>query len=228
MHLQRRVNTLHVYAHRGLDEIITTQLRYSRSVPGFKIIFHRLSKGVREVIFEDDVLSVETIPLSHKIRCSGFLFREKPKLRRIDKTRLPQGLKLQQIADLKNGADVVDEQGNLLYKNEYLTHTPRKSRSYAYCSDTAYAPQIVQQISGVDILYHEATFMEEEIGKAEDTLHTTARQAGEIARQAGVDKLLLGHFSARYKDLTPLHNEALAVFGNTVMAEEGVAFTIQD
>jgi ribonuclease Z len=180
------------------------------------------------VIFEDDVLSVETIPLSHKIRCSGFLFREKPKLRRIDKTRLPQGLKLQQIADLKNGADVVDEQGNLLYKNEYLTHTPRKSRSYAYCSDTAYAPQIVQQISGVDILYHEATFMEEEIGKAEDTLHTTARQAGEIARQAGVDKLLLGHFSARYKDLTPLHNEALAVFGNTVMAEEGVAFTIQD
>ncbi|HZB12755.1 MAG TPA: MBL fold metallo-hydrolase, partial [Chryseolinea sp.] len=91
MHLQRRVNDLHVYSHRGLDEIITTHLRYSRSVPGFKIIFHLLEKGLKEIIFEDDVLTVETIPLSHKIRCSGFLFKEKTKPRRIDKARLPQG-----------------------------------------------------------------------------------------------------------------------------------------
>jgi ribonuclease Z len=228
MHLQRRVNELHVYGHRGLDEIITTQLRYSRSVPGFKIVFHRLSKGIKQVIYEDEALSVETIPLSHKIRCSGFLFREKPKPRRVDKTKLPPDLKLQQIANLKKGADVTDENGNLLFKNEYLTHAPRKSRSYAYCADTAYAPQIVQQIRGVDILYHEATFMEDEIGKAEDTLHATARQAGEIAKQAGVDKLLLGHFSARYKELTPLLDQAAAVFRNTVIAEEGAEFTIQD
>ena len=101
MHLQRRVNELHLYSHRGLDEIITAHLRYSRSAPSFKIIFHLLEKGVKEIIYEDDVLTVETIPLSHKIRCSGFLFKEKIKPRRIDKARLPPGLLIQQVAGLK-------------------------------------------------------------------------------------------------------------------------------
>ncbi|HYF67614.1 MAG TPA: MBL fold metallo-hydrolase, partial [Ohtaekwangia sp.] len=100
MHLQRRTNELHIYSHRGLDEIITTQLRYSQSAPGFQIIFHRLKENVREIIFENNSLTVETIPLHHKIRCSGFLFREKVKPRRIDKSRLPEGLLIRQIAGL--------------------------------------------------------------------------------------------------------------------------------
>ncbi|HEY9007159.1 ribonuclease Z [Ohtaekwangia sp.] len=228
MHLQRRTNDLHIYSHRGLDEIITTQLRYSRSSPSFKIIFHRLEKGERKIIFEDDALTVETIPLQHKIRCSGFLFREKPKPRRIDKTRLPEGLLIQQIASLKRGDDVVDEQGNILYKNTDLTLSPRKSRSYAYCSDTAFQETIADQIRGIDMLYHEATFANDEILKARDTLHSTAAQAAQLATLAGVSKLLLGHFSARYKDLTPILEEAKPIFANTHLALEGEEFKLQE
>lgn len=228
MHLQRRVNDLHIYSHRGLDEIITTQLRYSRSAPAFKIIFHRLEKGVRETIYEDDMLMVETIPLSHKIRCSGFLFREKTKPRRVDKSRLPQGLLLQQIANLKKGHDIIDPDGNILYHNHELTFAPRKSRSYAYCSDTAFLETMADQIKDIDLLYHEATFTQEEEARAHETLHSTAAQAATLARLAGVNKLLLGHFSARYRDLAPVLSEAQAIFPNTILAEEGIEITIQD
>lgn len=228
MHLQRRVNDLHVYSHRGLDEIITTQFRYSRSAPGFKIIFHLLEKGQREIIYDDNAITVETIPLSHKIRCSGFLFREKVKPRRIDKSKIPPGLLIQQLAGLKEGRDVTDESGAILFANESLTLPPRKSRSYAYCSDTVYDEGLVSQLSNVDLLYHEATFMTDEEEKARDTKHSTARQAAMIAQLAGVEKLLVGHFSARYRDLTPILEEAKAVFPNVALAIEGEEFLIQD
>src|SRR5688500_11850527 len=228
MHLQRRVNDLHLYSHCGLDEIIAAHVRYSRSDPGFKIIFVLLEKDGEEIIFEDEVLTVETIPLSHKIRCSGFLFKEKTKPRRIDKTRLPQGLLIQQVAGLKNGHDVRDESGAVLYTNESLTFEPRKSRSYAYCSDTVFDEGLVAQLKSIDLLYHEATFMEDEESKARDTKHSTAKQAAMIARLAEVNRLLLGHFSARYKDLNPILEEAKAVFDNTALAIEGREFTIQD
>lgn len=228
MHLQRRVNDLHLYSHRGLDEIITSHLRYSRSSPNFKIIFHMLEKGVGETIFEDEALTVETIPLSHKIRCSGFLFKEKLKPRRIDKDKLPQGLLIQQIANLKNGHDVLDPLGNVLYTNASLTFDPKKSRSYAYCSDTVFDEGLVGQLKNIDLLYHEATFMEEEEMKARDTKHSTAKQAARIAKLAEVNRLILGHFSARYKDLTPMLEEAKSIFSNTDLAIEGEEFTIQD
>lgn len=228
MHLQRRLNDLHIYSHRGLDEIITAHLRYSRSAPNFKIFFHHLEKGLKEVIFDDDVMTVETIPLSHKIRCSGFLFKEKAKPRRIDKTRLPEGLLIQQVAGLKTGNDIRDESGAVLYSNESLTFAPRKSRSYAYCSDTVFDEGLVDQIKNIDLLYHEATFMTEEELKAKDTKHSTAKQAATIAKLAAVDKLLLGHFSARYKDLTPILEEAKAIFANSDLAIEGEEFIIQD
>jgi ribonuclease Z len=228
MHLQKRTNDLHVYGHRGLDEIITTQLRYSRSAPSFKIHFHRLQKGERAIIYEDEALTVETIPLSHKIRCSGFFFREKIKPRRIDKTRLPDGLQLQQIAALKTGADVVDEEGNVHFRNADLTFDPRKSRTYAYCSDTAFDRNIADQIANVDLLYHEATFATADEVKANETMHSTARQAAEMAQLAGAGGLLIGHYSARYKDLNILLEEARAVFQNCKLALEGEEHTIDD
>lgn len=228
MHLQKRTNDLHIYSHRGLDEIITTQLRYSRSAPSFRIHFHRLTKGLRETIYEDDTILVETIPLSHKIRCSGFYFQEKVKPRRIDKTRLPEGLPLLQIAGLKNGSDVVDENGNVLYKNSDLTFEPRRSRTYAYCSDTAFSPQIADQIARVDLLYHEATFMTADENKAFETLHSTARHAAEIAQLSNANTLLIGHYSARYKDLNLLLEEARSVFPNTRLAVEGEEHTIDE
>jgi ribonuclease Z len=228
MHLQKRLNDLHVYSHRGLDEIITTHLQYSRSALVYKIIFHRLEKGRREIIFEDEALTVETIPLSHKIRCSGFLFREKIKPRRIDKALLPEGLMIQQIGNLKKGDDVVDDSGNILYRNADLTLDPRKSRSYAYCSDTAFEPGLLEQIRNVDLLYHEATFIEADEGKAHETMHSTAKEAARIARQAGANTLLLGHFSARYKDLNLLLEEARSIFPNCKLALEGEAFNVDD
>jgi ribonuclease Z len=228
MHLQKRVNDLHIYSHRGLDEIITAHLRYSRSAPSFKLIYHHLEKGVREIIFEDDVMTVEAVPLAHKIRCSGFLFKEKLKPRRIDKSKLPPGLLIQQIAGLKNGLDVKDESGKVLYTNEALTFAPRKSRSYAYCSDTMFNKALVEHIRQVDLLYHEATFMSDEESKAVETKHSTAKQAATIAQLAGVNKLVLGHFSARYKDLTGLLDEAKTIFANTELAVEGGEFIIDD
>src|SRR5690606_9471425 len=134
---------LHIYSHRGLDEIITTHLRYSKSAPNFKLVFHFLEKGVKEVIFEDEIMTVESLPLNHKIRCSGFIFREKPKQPRIDKSKLPPNLPIQQIARLKRGEDVIDENGVILYPNAALTLPPRKSRSYAYCSDTVFDETLI-------------------------------------------------------------------------------------
>lgn len=228
MHLHKRETDLHIYSHKGLDEIITTNFRYSQSAPNFKIIFHRLEKEVREIIFEDNAITVETIPLSHKLTCSGFLFKEKPKPRRIDKTVLPEGLLINQLAGLKKGEDIRDGDGNVLYKNDALTLSPRKSRSYAYCSDTAFKEEIIDQIRSIDVLYHEATFTTEEEAKAIETKHSTAAHAATIAKRAEVTKLLVGHFSARYKDLEPILTEAKSIFRNTVLALEGEKFTIQE
>jgi ribonuclease Z len=228
MHLLRRTNDLHLYSHPGLDEIITSQLRHSRSAPHFRIIFHPLEKDKRDVIFEDHALTVETIPLRHKIPCSGFLFREKTKPRRVNKEKLPPGLLLRQIANLKNGHDVTDESGVLLHKNEDLTFPPRKSRTYAYCSDTAYSEQVIEQVKNVDLLYHEATFTTDEQSKAEETLHSTSAQAALVAKNAGAARLLVGHFSARYKDLAATHEEAKAIFPETYLATEGEVFRVQD
>ena len=228
MHLMRRTNDLHLYSPRGLDEIITAHLKHSRSVPSFKILFRPLEKDLAETIFEDDTLTVDTIPLTHKISCTGFLFREKMKPRRVDKTRLPQGLRIQQIAGLKKGHDVIDADGTILYKNEDLTLAPRRSRSYAYCADTAYDEKILSQIKGVDILYHEATFGMDEQPKAVETQHSTAAQAATIALKAEARKLLIGHFSARYKDLLPLMEEAQKIFPSTELAIEGSTFSIPD
>lgn len=228
MHLLRRTNDLHIYSHAGLDEIITTQLKHSRSVPSYRIHFHFLSKDSNEVIFEDDHLTVETLPLRHKLTCSGFLFKEKPKPRRINKEALPQGLLIRQLASLKRGEDVTDEDGNVLYKNADLTLDPRKSRSYAYCSDTAYVERLADRIRNTDLLFHEATFTTDEQAKANETFHSTAAQAATIARLAGVQRLVIGHFSARYKDLAPVLDEAKAIFENTYLANEGEIFSIAD
>jgi ribonuclease Z len=221
MHLLRRENDLHLYAPKGLDEIITLQLKHSKSVLRFNLIFHDSEPQHQTLLFEDEALTIQTIPLLHKIPCSGFLFREKIKPHRIDKTKLVSGMLLQHIVILKSGKDVKDGQGVLLYKNEDYTLPPHKSFSYAYCSDTAYTEKITKQISDIDLLYHEATFMEEEKDKADETKHSTAMQAALQAKRANAGKLIIGHFSARYKELIPLLDEARAVFPETSLAIEG-------
>lgn len=228
MHLQQRMSDLHIYSHPGLDEIITLQLKHSHSALNYNLIFHPLKKDVHEIIFEDDKVQVETLPLQHKITCSGFLFREKEKPRRIDKTLLPDGLLLQQLAALKRGEDVMNDEGLILYRNQDLTMPGRRSRSYAYCSDTAYFPALISLVKEVDLLYHEATFAEEDSIKAKETKHSTAKEAAELAQQAQVKKLALGHFSARYKDLSILENEAKEIFPNVALAVEGLTFSLEE
>lgn len=228
LHLNKRKNDLHIYSHKGLDEIITLQLQYSKSALNYKIVFHQLTPGKKEIIFEDKFVTVETIPLLHKLDCSGFLIREKQKLRRIDKELLPDNLSILQLNKLKAGEDILDDEGNMLYKNEALTLSPRKSRSYAYCSDTQYYEAIIEQVKAVDALYHEATFMEGDADKAVETKHSTVKQAATIALKASPVRLLIGHFSARYKDLLSVIDEAKRVFPNTYLALEGETFTIED
>ncbi len=228
LHLHKRQNDLHLYSPKGLDEIITLQLKYSKSSLNYKIVFHPFDPGKIATLFEDEVITVETIPLTHKLECAGFLFREKQKPRRIDKERLKEGIKLQHLVQLKNGEDIVDESGNILYRNVDYTLPPRPSHSYAYCSDTAWNEQMIEQISGVSLLYHESTFMESDKEKAQETKHSTAAQAATIASRANVTKLLLGHFSARYKNLEMILEEALPIFKNSALAIEGASFTLEE
>jgi ribonuclease Z len=228
MHLLRRTNDLHIYSHRGLDEMITTQLRCSQSAPNYKLIFHALEPGESKIIYEDEALTIETVALLHKLPCSGFIFREKGKPRRIDKEKLPSGLLIQQIAGLKKGLDVVDEDGNIIHKNTDLTYSPRRSRTYAYCADTAYNEDLIEKLKHIDVLYHEATFTADEESKAIETQHSTASQAATIALKAEVNSLLLGHFSARYRELDPILEEAKKIFPNVQLAVEGSTFTIAD
>ncbi len=228
MHLQRRETDLHLFSFRGLDEILLTQLKYSSSVLNYKIIFHALTEGKIETIFEDDAVTVEAIPLDHKIKTSGFLFREKPKNIRLDKNMLKEGMLLQHIVQLKSGKDVVSKEDELLYKASDYTLPPKPSFSYAYCSDTQPFLQIIEQIRGVDLLYHEATFTEDEKERARQTKHSTAAEAADVAKRADVKKLIIGHFSARYKDLAPVLKEATEIFPTTSLATEGESFELND
>lgn len=226
MHLQRRVTDLHLHSQKGLDEIILLQLKYSKSSLNFNIIFHSFDASQIQTLHEDDVVTVQTIPLIHKLDCAGFLFREKARPRKINKEKLRDGMLLQHIAQLKTGSDVYGEMGNLLYRNSEYTLPSQPSLSYAFCSDTAWNENMIEQIREVDLLYHEATFMEEEKDKARETKHSTAAEAATMAKQCGAKKLLIGHFSARYRELEPMLAEAREIFINTELAIEGNIFEL--
>lgn len=226
MHLHHRENDLHIYSPKGLDEILTTHLYHSRSVPCFRIVLHTLNTNVSTLIYEHQHFTVHAFPLYHKLPCYGFLFREKPKPRRIDPEKIPAGITYSQLAALKSGKDIFDTQGNLLYKNEAHTFPPHPSGSYAYCSDTAYSESLIESLQGVDVIYHEATFSSADAHKATETTHSTATQAATFALKAGAKKLILGHFSARYRELDQLLLEARSVFPASFLAEEGQTFYI--
>lgn len=221
MQLNRREKELHLYAFKGLDEIITTQLRYSLSVLRFPVHFHTLTSEVK-CIWEDSAVSVTTLPLKHKLPCVGFLIREKPKPFRIDKEKISPEIRLQDLALFQQGKDAVNERGDVTARFRDYTLAPKPSRAYAYCSDTAFEPALVPHLKEIDLLYHEATFLTDELDKANETLHSTAAQAADIARACGAKKLLIGHFSARYKELEPVLAEATAIFSETTLATDGL------
>lgn len=228
MNLLGRKKELTIHGPQGLDEIITIQLRYSRTQLNYPISFRQVPQIDFGLILENDHLTVHSFPLDHRIPCTGFVWKEKPKPKRINKNTLPDDLSLVNIVKLKNGEDIYGEEGKILYKNEELTLPARASRSYAYCSDTKYKESIIAHIKNVDLLYHESTFLNEMSERADTTFHSTAVQAAHIASLAKVDQLLLGHFSARYKELTPFLDEAKAIFKNTQLATEDSSIEISE
>lgn len=227
MHLQGRTKELHLYAPKELKEIIDIQLLYSQTRLRYEIIYHDLNAEKSEIIYEDEHLIIETIILNHRIPCTGFLFREKRKPRKLIRDLITKyEIPVSAFTSLKMGNDYTDESGKV-YKNESLTEPSKSARSYAYCSDTAYNEAILDQLKDVDLLYHEATFLDEMIDRANETFHTTAKQAGIIAKKGNVKRLLIGHFSARYKELDSLLAEARTEFPDTELALEGVKFIIE-
>lgn len=228
MHLNGRKDKLHIYGPAGLAEIITIQLKYSDTRLVYNIQFHEIRTTEVYTLLDNASITIDTIPLNHRINCAGFLFKEKPKRRRIIKEKLPENFSLQNISKLKRGFDIVDEHGKLLYKNQEFTLEPKKSRSYAYCSDTCYSESVIELVQMVDLLYHEATFLHDLKNRATETYHTTALEAGMIAKKAKVNKLIIGHFSSRYKDLNLLLNEARIEYKNTELAIEGTKFSIEE
>ncbi|WP_291725546.1 ribonuclease Z [Bernardetia sp.] len=226
MNLRGRTEPLYLHAPKGLQEIITVQLKYSYSVLGYPIYFIETNQEESVLIFEDEKVTVHTIPLLHRIPCCGFLFREKAKDRNLMKEKIPTDLSIAGRIALKKGEDAIYQ--DKILKNEDYTYLPNKRRSYAFCSDTIYLPSLVETIKNVDLLYHEATFTHVHEKRAAQTFHSTGEQAAKIAQQADVKRLVLGHFSTRYHDLTPLLEEAKTVFPNSFLAIEGETFSVDE
>ncbi len=226
-HLNWRENPLHIYGPSGLEEIVNVHLKHSRTELRYKIHFHPIVADVPTIVYDDNTLTVETIILNHRLPTTGYLFKEKKYLRKIlaDKIlqyEIPHNL----INEIKAGADFTDNTGKII-PNQELTVDSVPPRSYAYCSDTCYTENFVEQIRGVNLLYHEATFVHEHEARAMETFHTTSKQAGNIARLAEVDKLIVGHFSARYANLDTLLSETREVFADSYLAIEGTTFAIE-
>lgn len=227
MHLFGRKKELLLVGPPGLKEILQLQLRYSETSLNFHIRFVEFTPNKSEIVLDHPKFTVTTLPMDHRVPCSGYLFQEKPKKRRINRNKLPDvQLSNLDILRLKEGEDVLHADGSVRYENKLLTLDPNPSYSYAFFSDTRQRPELQSMIEGVDMLYHEATFANDMKERAIQTFHTTAEQAAQYAKDAGVGKLILGHFSARYKELNPIIDEAKAVFRNTELAIEGTKFVV--
>lgn len=226
LHLNGRKKPLRLFGPPHLMEIIELQFKYSETVLQYEIFFYPTDPKSPKLILENEDVTVETIPLDHRIDCTGFLFREKKRLRKLVKEEIERiGVPVEYFTALKKGKDYTDNQGKV-YPNDMLTIDSAEPRAYAYCSDTKYNESYFEQIKNADLLYHEATFMHNMLDRANETHHTTALQAAEIAIKVNAKKLLIGHFSARYKTLDELLAEAQNVFSETALAIEGRTFLV--
>lgn len=228
MNLRGRTEPLYLHAPKGLQEIIILQLKYSYAILNYPLHFVETNQEESVFLFEDEKVTVHTIPLLHRIPCCGFLFREKAKDKNLIKEKIPTDLPIAGRIALKKGENF--EYNNQILENEDYTYPPNKRRSYAFCSDTVYLPSspLIDIIQGVDLLYHEATFTKVHEKRAAQTFHSTGEQAALIAKEANVKQLILGHFSTRYYDLSPVLEEAQEVFPNSALAIEGETFPVNE
>lgn len=221
-----RTADLHIYSPEGLEELMLPTLNFFCKGLPYQVFFHAFDSKHSEQIYEDRSLTVTTIPLKHRIPCCGFLFEEKKTPNHINREMIDFfKIPICELNRIKNGEDYVTADGEVI-ANERLTFPSDPPRKYAYCSDTIYRPSIVEQIHGVNLLFHEATFAQTELKRAKETFHTTAQQAATIALKAEAKQLVIGHFSARYDDEDSLLEEASSVFPNTVLARENLCIMI--
>lgn len=224
--LMGHTGEINIYAHKELEVFLTPFLKHYGTQLNYTINHIHLDSKNHTIIYENKSIEVSSFPLKHRVDTNGFVIAEKESPRHmkgdmIDFYKIPFG----KIKDIKEGADFITEDGRVV-ENKLLTNPAEPPRSYAYCSDTAYSPKIVPYIKGVDVLYHEATFEEVDKARAKQTYHSTAKQAAEIAKQAEVKKLVVGHYSSRYRELDQLLSEAKSVFDNTYLAFEGMKIDI--
>jgi ribonuclease Z len=220
-----RKNTLHIYSFPELESIINNTININGLEFTFPIEYHHLQNTNPEIIYSDKNVEVSSFPLVHRIPTCGFLFKEKLKSLKIDKGSIAKyKIPVHKIPDIKKGLDFITEDG-ILIKNAEITLPNSPQSSYAYCSDTLYSPEIVPVIENVSLLYHESTFLSDLSDRAVTTFHSTANQAAQIAKAAHAGKLVLGHFSVRYKTLDEMLEEAKQVFENTELAVDGLQFS---
>ena len=227
-HLARREKTLTIFGPKGLDEIITVQLKFSNLKLYYPLRFVQTNAEGKNFLLDEKQLKVYSFPLKHRIPCTGFSFEEKPRLRNLIKEKVQfEKLGIEAIHTLRNGEDYIDENGKVKYLLEEYTHPPAPLRKYVFCSDTIFDESIIPYIQGCNLLYHEATFMNIHQTRARETGHSTAAQAATLAKAAQAKQLLLGHFSTRYTDLEPLLQEARATFPSSYLSEEGKTFWVE-
>lgn len=221
MALQEKSGTLTIHIFEEGADLFDQQLKFFCRDTPYEIKFN-IIKPEKATIFESNAITVETIPLFHRVPCVGFLFKEKPKLRHLkgDMVKFYE-IPVKDIHGIKEGNDFITPQG-VLVPNSHLTSDPSPSMSYAYCSDTAFNPQVAESVKGVNTIYHEATYTNEFISIAGKRGHSTSAQAAQIAKMAGAERLILGHFSKRYRDESGLLNEAKTIFDNTILANDGM------
>ena len=221
-----RTGDFYVHAHPDAEKVFRPMLDYFCKELPFDVKFEPFQPNVNAVIYEDRGLKVSTLPLKHRVPSAGFLFEEKEKDRhlRADMVKFWQ-IPIKDLQSIKEGADWVSPDGTVV-RNHVLTTPASPARKYAYCSDTAYTEKIIPLIQDADLLYHEATFGEDAVGRARETQHSTARQAATIAKKSNVKKLILGHFSARYNDDRVLLYEARTIFPNTILGKEEMKYNL--
>ncbi|MRI00308.1 ribonuclease Z [Kriegella sp. EG-1] len=221
-----RDKEMHIYGPKGIKEAITLLLKLGDSWTNYLLVFHELSSKKSELIFEDDKVTVETIPLNHRVYTNGFLFKEKLGERKLNVDAVAKyKVDKAYFHNIKKGKNIILDDGRKI-ENKLLTFDPPAAKSYAFCSDTAYKPDIVPQIKNVDTLYHESTFLESEQHLTDRTKHATAKEAATIAKNANVKKLILGHYSTRYKSIQLFKEEAISVFENVELADDGKLFNL--
>ena len=221
-----RTSKLRIYAPKDYEPLFRQQVEFFMQTMEYEMEMIPVDTEKQQVIYEDHSLTVETVPLQHRVPCCGFIFREKPTLPHIRRDMIDYyGIPVSQINNIKNGADWTNEDGDII-PNARLVQPADSPRSYAYCSDTRFMPALKEQVKGVTVLYHESTYTAEQEDRAKIYYHSTARQAATIAAGAGVGTLLLGHYSARYNDEQVLLEEAKAVFPNSILTQEGMVFDV--